>query len=297
MQISRFLDFLKGVKRVSPHTLRAYESDLRSFHAFVLEKPIECISKYEIRSFLMALYQEKLSKKTVARKAASLRSFFRYLVLHENLEQNPMDLIDPIKQEACIPRAVSKEEIEILLNAVDPSTFMGLRDRCILELFYSSGLRLSEVVALNWDDISLDERLVLVKGKGNKSRIVPFTLTVKNWLNLYKEHPQNGLYNQGVVFLNKFLERITCRSVDRMVKDYVKKAGLSPLITPHVLRHSIATHWLDRGMDLKSIQEILGHESLGTTQIYTKISKTKKEEVYKKSHPLALGKMQIKENE
>lgn len=296
MQISRFLEFLKGVKRVSPHTLRAYESDLRSFHTFVLEKPIDSISKYEIRSFLMALHKENISKKTVARKAASLRSFFRYLVLHENLQQNPMDLIDPIKQEACIPRAVAKEEVEILLQSADPSTFMGLRDRCILEMFYSSGLRLSEVVALNWEDISLEERLVLVKGKGNKSRIVPFTATVKNWLKLYKDHPQNVFGPTGVVFLNRFHMRITCRSVDRMVKDYVKKAGLSPLITPHVLRHSIATHWLDRGMDLKSIQEILGHESLGTTQIYTKISKTKKEEVYKKSHPLALGKMEIKEN-
>ena len=291
MQISRFLEFMKGVKRVSPHTLRAYESDLRSFHDFVLQKPIESISKYEIRSFLMALHKENISKKTVARKAASLRSFFRYLVLHENLERNPMDLIDPIKQEACIPRAVTKEEIEILLNCVDPSSFSGLRDRCILELFYCSGLRLSEVVALNWDDISLEERLVLVRGKGNKSRIVPFTHTVKKWLHLYREHPQNGLGEPGVVFLNKFQKRITCRSVDRMCKSVVKKAGLSPLITPHVLRHSIATHWLDRGMDLKSIQEILGHESLGTTQIYTKVSKTKKEEVYNKSHPLVLGKI------
>jgi len=293
VQISRFLEFLKGVKRVSLHTLRAYESDLRAFHHFILGKPLEQVSKYEIRSFLMMLHKENISKKTVARKAASLRSFYRYLVLHENLEKNPMELIDPIKQEPSIPRAVTQEEVELLLNTVDPSTFLGLRDRCIMELFYSSGLRLSEVEALDWSDISFQDRICLVKGKGNKSRLVPFTETVKNWLKFYKDHPQNGLGEKGVVFVNKFGKRISSRSIDRMFKEYVIKAGLSLHITPHVLRHSIATHWLDRGMDLKSIQEILGHESLGTTQIYTKVTKTKKQEIYQKTHPLAIGKIDL----
>lgn len=295
MQINRFLDFLKAVKRSSPHTLRAYEADLRGFHMYCLQKPLEEISKYEIRSFLMALYTKNVSKKTVARKAASLRSFYTFMVAHEGLEQNPMELIDPIKQEQCIPRAVSPEEVDILLNAVDPTTFLGLRDRCILELFYSSALRLSEVEGLNWADISLEERLVLVKGKGNKSRIVPITERVKQWLLQYKNHPQNRLQNPLIVFINKNYERISSRSIDRLFKEYVKKAGLSPQITPHVLRHSIATHWLDRGMDLKSIQEILGHESLGTTQIYTKVSKTKKLNVYQKTHPLEMGKIEIEQ--
>ncbi|MBM3196878.1 MAG: tyrosine recombinase XerC [Chlamydiae bacterium] len=293
MQISRFLEFLKGVKRVSLHTLRAYESDLRALHNFILGKPLEQVSKYEIRSFLMTLHKENISKKTVARKAASLRSFYRYLVLHEGLEKNPMELIDPIKQEPSIPRAVSREEVELLLNSVDPSTFLGLRDRCIMELFYSSGLRLSEVEALDWSDISFQDRICLIKGKGNKSRLVPFTETVRNWLKLYKDHPQNGLGEMGVVFVNKFGKRISSRSIDRMFKEYVLKSGLSLHITPHVLRHSIATHWLDRGMDLKSIQEILGHESLGTTQIYTKVTKTKKQEIYQKTHPLAMGKIDL----
>ena len=292
MQINRFLEFLKAVKRSSPHTLRAYEADLRSFHTYCLEKPFQEISKYEIRSYLMALYKENVSKKTVARKAASLRSFYNFLVAHEGLEQNPMELIDPIKQEQCIPRAVSTEEVDILLTTVDPSTFLGLRDRCILELFYSSALRLSEVEGLNWNDISLEERLVLVRGKGNKSRIVPITERVKEWLMLYKSHPQSGLKNPLIVFVNRQYDRLSSRSIDRLFKEYVKKAGLSPLITPHVLRHSIATHWLDRGMDLKSIQEILGHESLGTTQIYTKVSKTKKHNVYQKTHPLEMGKIE-----
>jgi len=293
VQISRFLEFLKGVKRVSLHTLRAYESDLRALHNFILGKPLEQVSKYEIRSFLMTLHKENISKKTVARKAASLRSFYRYLVLHEGLEKNPMELIDPIKQEPSIPRAVSREEVELLLNSVDPSTFLGLRDRCIMELFYSSGLRLSEVEALDWSDISFQDRICLIKGKGNKSRLVPFTETVRNWLKLYKDHPQNGLGEMGVVFVNKFGKRISSRSIDRMFKEYVLKSGLSLHITPHVLRHSIATHWLDRGMDLKSIQEILGHESLGTTQIYTKVTKTKKQEIYQKTHPLAMGKIDL----
>ncbi|MFZ4772460.1 MAG: site-specific tyrosine recombinase/integron integrase [Chlamydiia bacterium] len=286
MEISKFLEFYASVKRASPHTVRAYQTDLNAFHNFCCQKPFSEVTKYEIRAYLMALYNEKVSKKTVARKAASLRSFFSYLVVHEGLGHNPMDLIDPIKQEACLPRAVSTEEVKMLLESVDPSTFFGLRDRCILELFYSSALRLSEVEGLNWEDFSLEERLVLVRGKGNKSRIVPFTETVKKWLQLYKEHPQNRLGDPKVVFVNRQGGRITARSIDRLFKDYVHKAGLSPLITPHVLRHSIATHWLDRGMDLKSIQEILGHESLGTTQIYTKISKTKKLDVYQKAHPL-----------
>ncbi len=288
-QISRFLEFYRSVRRASPHTVRAYEADLKAFSAYCCEKPLALITKYEIRSYLMALYKDAVSKKTVARKAASLRSFFSFLVVHEGLEHNPMDLIDPIKQEMSLPRAVTVEEVQQLLQSIDTTTFLGLRDRCMLELFYSSALRLSEVEGLNWGDLSMEERLVLVRGKGNKSRIVPFTQTAKTWLLSYKNHPQNGLSKEKAVFLNRSGDRITARSIDRMFKEYVQRAGLSPLITPHVLRHSIATHWLDRGMDLKSIQEILGHESLGTTQIYTKVSKTKKLDVYQKTHPLELG--------
>ncbi len=294
MQISRFIEFFRTVKRASPHTVRAYAADLESFHMYICQKPIEYVTKYEIRAFLMDLYKKNVSKKTVARKAATLRSFFSYMVLHEGLEQNPMDLIDPIKQQPCLPRAVSTDEVKILLESVDVSTFMGLRDRCILELFYSSALRLSEVESLDWDQINFDERLLLVKGKGNKSRIVPFTQKVKEWLLQYKQHPQTGLSETKAVFINKHYERLTARSIDRLFKVHVKNAGLCASITPHVLRHSIATHWLDRGMDLKSIQEILGHESLGTTQIYTKITKGKKLDVYKKTHPLETGEIVVK---
>lgn len=286
MQIEQFLEYLHVVKNVSSHTLRSYKTDLQTFATFLGGKPLSVVDRFDVRAFLLHLFKQGLKKPSVARRASALRSFYRFLVKHSGLASSPMDLIDPLKQDSRIPRAVTLEEIEHFFSLPDLACPMGLRDRAILELFYSSGLRVSELSLLNCEDLSKEEGLVRVIGKGNKERIVPVTLFAIEWIERYRAVLNVDLIDKKALFVNRLGTRLTTRSIDRLFKNYLLKSGLSSRITPHVLRHSIATHLLERGMGLKSIQEILGHSSPSTTQIYTKVNAKLKKEAYQKAHPL-----------
>ena len=293
--IEKFLNYLQGVKNASPHTLRNYRIDLNAFLRFLAgdEKvQLSHIDKKGIRAFLASLAQKGVAKKSVVRKLSSLRSCFSYLQRSGMIGHNPFEEIESPKLEKKIPSPISYQQLLCFFEKPDLSSYLGLRDRCLMELFYSSGLRLSELVNLNRQD--LFDQQVRVMGKGKKQRIVPVTKTAWQWIFSYLEHPLRHIDSEEhqkekdpqAIFLNRWGKRITTRSIDRLFMQYLKQSGLASRITPHTLRHTIATHWLEKGMDLKTIQTILGHENLATTTIYTQVSPRLKQEVYKRAHPM-----------
>jgi len=306
-EIDFFLTHLQVFKHASSHTIRNYSIDLNNFTAYLNKKNISLneVTRKVIREYLSELNLLNLQKKSIQRKVSSLRSFFRYLCKFQGRENDPMEQIESMKQAVTVPKALSQEEIKIFFQQPDLDTYLGLRDRVMLEVFYSSGLRVSELQGMNKEDLDFSSRLLTVKGKGNKVRIVPITNNSIEWLTRYLNHPERLIKNDfhdaeqdyQAVFLNRFGHRITTRSIDRLFKQYLLQSGLSSRITPHVIRHSIATHWLENGMNLKIIQEILGHESLATTQIYTKVTKGYKIEGYSKAHPLAKFNVQEKDDQ
>ncbi len=287
--ISHFLEYLRVVKNASPHTLRNYGMDLEIFNEHLKEKPLKSIDKREVRSFLAALTEKQAKKRTILRRLSSLRSFFHYLCREKLIDLDPMEEIDSPKLEKTLPASLSYEQVERLFALPDTSCHLGLRDRCIMELFYSSGLRISELASLNRADFNAAHLQVRVMGKGKKQRVVPITQTAATWIQKYLADPERDSIEEdsAAIFLNKWGKRITTRSIDRKFEEYLKASGLSGKITPHTIRHTIATHWLEKGMDLKTIQTLLGHSSLATTTIYTQVSTRLKREVYDKAHPRA----------
>ncbi len=286
--IEKFLAYLRVVKNASEHTLRNYSLDLHAFQAYLNGQEIGRVDKRKIREYLAHLHQEDLSKKTVLRRLSSLRSLFKYLSKEKLIAANPLEEIDSPKVDKCLPHPISYEQVERLFQQPDVGLYLGFRDRCMMELFYSSGLRVSELAALNKTDFNVAGKSVRLKGKGKKERVVPITDSAAKWLIDYLGHDERIEVDLQAVFLNQRGKRLTVRSVDRLFATYLKMSGLSGHITPHTIRHSIATHWLEKGMDLKTIQVLLGHSSLGTTTIYTQVSTRLKREVYEKTHPSAL---------
>ncbi len=299
-----FLQVLQVVKNYSIHTLRNYRMDLEQFKFFVdtfYQENIWMLAslhKKIFRAYLAELSQKNVKKRTVLRKLSSLRSFFTYLVKEGVLSSSPLEEVERPKLEKTIPVSIAYAQVEQLFAEPDLGSYLGLRDRCIMELFYSSGLRISELAALDRSSLDRSACLLRVRGKGKKERVIPMTQTALNWIIRYLEHPDRYLDDKEhqaeedpkAIFLNKFGTRITTRSIDRNFKDYLQASGLVERITPHTIRHTIATHWLENGMDLKTIQVLLGHSSLATTTIYTHVSTRLKKEVYDKSHPRALVK-------
>lgn len=317
--VYQFLHYLEVVRNVSEHTVRNYCLDLSSFKHYLethvlkvspgpkfslLRKTplltkekvdLKNLSKHVIRKYLAELSSRGLARSTVLRHISALRSFFLYLKRHHMIPLNPMEEIESPKFVKAIPYILSKEEIERLFKSPDLSLFLGVRDRCMMELFYSSALRVSELASLNRSDLRLESRSLKVRGKGKKERVLPLTHNVVTWIDKYLTHPKR--FEEGAsfkerdseaVFLNRWGKRLSTRSIDRMFKLYRLKSGLAAHITPHTIRHTIATHWLENGMDLKTIQVLLGHSSLSATTIYTQVSLKLKNEVYKKCHPRAL---------
>ena len=311
-----FLHYLQIVKNVSSHTIRNYCIDLDAFKEFIekvffekkssqkevmklsviLKKKnkdyhsfdIKIIDKWMIRKYLSSLHDEGKKNKTVMRKISSLRSFFRFAIRKRYIFSNPIEDIESPKREKTLPKVLTYAEVKLFFSSPDISTYLGFRDRTIMELFYSSGLRLSELVSLNKNDLDLCNFTVNVMGKGKKQRIVPITENAALWIDKYLNHEErfeDG--KQKAIFLNKWGGRISVRSIDRHFKRYLLKSGLSSDITPHTIRHSIATHWLENGMDVKTIQMLLGHSCLSTTTIYTHVSLKLKRKVYEKTHPRA----------
>jgi integrase/recombinase XerC len=296
----RFLSHLTLAKGVSEHTVRGYRIDINSFIAFSKgeiggELTIGAVSKRLVRRYLSHLYEAKTGTRTVLRRLSALRSFFRYAMKEKLASENPLEEIDSPKKEKRLPVSVSYAQVEHLFKQPDISNYLGFRDRAVMELFYSSGLRLSELAGLNRRDFDKKNLILNIYGKGKKQRQSPITENAADWLLKYLEHPERNLdtkdhrgeQDKQAIFLNKWGKRLTVRSIDRNFSDYLKASGLSERITPHTIRHTIATHWLENGMDLKTIQLLLGHTSLATTTIYTHVSSKLKREVYDKTHPRA----------
>lgn len=284
----RFITHLRVAKGVSEHTLRAYTSDLQKFSSiFPEDMRVQDISKREVRKFLASLCDQKKGTKTVLRALSALRSLYKFALREKWVESNPLIDIESPKKEKKIPVSISYSQVEHLFSQADLSTYIGFRDRVIMELFYSSGLRLSELVGLNRNDFDLSSHTLIIFGKGKKQRNTPITESAAQWIQSYLDHAERSLIEQDsqAIFLNRFGKRLSARSVDRGFAGYLKMSGLADKITPHTIRHTIATHWLEKGMDLKTIQLLLGHSSLSTTTIYTHVSTKLKREVYDRAHP------------
>ncbi len=293
-----FIEYIRAEKGYSRHTIRNYESDLRQFSKFVVTKKgikkgdpgIDLIDYKLIRSYLGELF-DTCKRTTIARKLSTLKSFFSYLELRGLTPFNPAVDITTPKQEKRIPAYLPIDDMFALLEQPDKEKELGLRDLAILELLYSCGLRVSELVTLDIEKLDLASRLVRVSGKGGKERLLPVgrkaIVVIKEYLeNTEKARKKAGFSKtHGPLFLNYRGGRLSARSVDRLVKRYSRECGISMEISPHSIRHTFATHLLDGGADLRSIQELLGHVNLSTTQKYTHVSIDKLMEVYDKSHP------------
>ncbi|MCB1149585.1 MAG: tyrosine recombinase XerC, partial [Chlamydiia bacterium] len=248
--------------------------------------PLEKVESRTLKQYMYALSEASTHRRTVVRRLATLRSFFKYACREGLIEKNPAEELENPKLEKRIPSPLTYDQVVSLFEQPDTSTYLGFRDRVILELFYSSGLRVSELTGLNRDDFDAEGLLLLVRGKGKKERIVPITKCARDFIVQYLHHPERP-QGEEALFLNRFGKRLSPRSVDRKFDLYLKQSGLAGKATPHTIRHTIATHWLENGMDLKTIQVLLGHSNLSTTTIYTRVSTALKKEVYDKTHPRA----------
>lgn len=314
--LREFLKYLSLNRNASPHTLRAYESDLQQFLAFLAAERGKRVSSLgpaaldvdAVRGYLAMLYREGRSRSSAARKLAALRAFGRYLRREDVTDAEPAALVATPKAVQTIPAHLSESEMTRLLEMPDLGAPLGRRDRAMLELFYASGLRLSELVGLDLEDVNLSSRLVRVLGKGSKERIVPFNTSAADAIRRYLRDreglvarttsqrpktapaPRRGgrrTRDERPLFVNYRGQRLTGRSVHRLVHRYVSACSTRFGISPHALRHSFATHLLARGADLRAIQELLGHVRLGTTQRYTHVNVAQLTEIYRKAHPRA----------
>lgn len=289
-ELAAFLEYLEHERNVSPHTRSSYTIDLEQFAAFLKEKgfDLRSVDPVLIRAYLVRLHERKDQKSTISRKLAALRSFFQFCLRQGWIEDNPAKVVASPKLDRPVASFLSEQEMETLLDLPGDDTVLGLRDKAVLELFYATGIRLAELVGLNLEDVGLDERLVKVRGKGKKERIVPFGRKAEASLREYLRRRVDLMAkNMGetAVFLNYRGARISPRSVERLVGKYLRQAALRRKISPHSLRHSFASHLLGRGADLRAIQELLGHESLATTQKYTHLDLHQLLEAHRKSHP------------
>ncbi|MFQ5715297.1 MAG: tyrosine recombinase XerC [Candidatus Scalinduaceae bacterium] len=297
--VKKFIEKLKHEKGFSKHTLRAYQHDLAQFNKFLTDekcKDLKHINHLLLRKFLATLRFEKNSKRTMARKLASLRSFSKFLNQEGVLELNPFEVLRTPKQEKKLPHFLSISDVDKLLKTPDESKIFGLRDRAILETLYSTGIRVSELVGLNEEDVDFYGGMIKVQGKGKKERLAPIgsyaIKAVKEYVNSTSEHRRAGkkkksLNRNAPLFLNKYDGRLSSRSVARLLDKYLKMTGINLLTSPHTFRHSFATHMLDKGANLRSVQELLGHSNLSTTQIYTHVTTERLKQVYDKTHPRA----------
>jgi len=297
--IERYGDHLKLEKNVSPHTLRNYISDLRQFEDYLDRRAkehdekavaIEDVSVPLVRAFLASLAKQN-KKSSIGRKLAALKGFYRYLLREKRIKEDPLALVATPKQEKPLPKFLSVDDVFRLLGKTSGADILTLRDRAILETLYSTGVRVSEAVGLNWSDVDFQLGVIRVLGKGSKERIVPIGEIALKALEAYGaeqtlrwKRPAKGGHP---VFLNQRGGRITTRSVARVVEKYLRAADIQVRMGPHGLRHTFATHLLNGGADLRIIQELLGHASLSTTQRYTHLNLDQLTAVYDKAHPRA----------
>ncbi len=286
--VDRFLRFLEAEKNASPHTIKNYRSDLIEFFGFLGKCSLADVNYLSIRRFLAHLKEKEFLRSTVSRKLACLKSFFKYLTREHLVLANPASGIATPKRERRLPSFLETKEVEHLIETTKGDSWEMKRDRAILETLYSSGIRVSELVGLNWEHVDLLSGLLKVRGKGKKERIVPIGSCASDAIKDYMDVTQTDSNSNSVpLFLNRSKTRLTDRSVRRIILKCAKRAALKKGISPHTLRHTFATHLLDRGADLRSVQELLGHAHLSTTQIYTHVSAKRLREAYDQAHPRA----------
>lgn len=289
-QVSKFLDYLKYEKGFSDYTIKSYKIDLCEFYDFCKDSEI---SIDIIRKYLKNLYELNYKNKTISRKISSLKSYFKYLESENIIKENPMRLISNPKIEKTLPNYLNYEDLEKLLAYPNISNKYGLRDALVLEMLYSTGARVSELTNIKLKNINFAERKILILGKGNKERFVYYGTKCEKLLNEYLKLDHK---NSPYLLIGKNKEKLNEREIRQIVTQTAKKAGLSVHVSPHTLRHTYATHMLNEGADLKSVGDLLGHENLSTTQIYTHISNERLRQVYLNAHPRAHKKEAIKWN-
>lgn len=292
--IQAFLDVLANEKHYSHNTIISYQKDLELFYYFTKERKLDDPKKIDyqsIREFLNHLYQKKYSNRAIARHISSLRSFYKYLKKEQIIDQNPMILISNPKIEKKLPKVVYAKELEIILSTPDLTTPLGIRDALILELLYATGIRVSELVNIKLMNVDIAQKQIKILGKGSKERIVLYGTRCATLLDNYLKKVRPSLINERLsedyLLLSKTGRSINTREIRYIIDDVVTKAGLKIHISPHVLRHTFATDLLNNGADLRSVQQLLGHESLSTTTIYTHITNERLRHVYLNAHPRA----------
>jgi integrase/recombinase XerC len=282
--IKRYIRYLEIEKNASKHTILNYQRDLDEFKKFLGETQLENVDYLALRKFLSILRERNLKSRSISRKLSCLRSFFRFLNREGFLKNDPTQAVSSPKLERYLPIFLTEDEVTKLIESPEAKELSGLRDRAILETFYSTGIRISELVGLNLENIDFFGAVVKVSGKGKKERMVPIgdkaLRAIRDYIEQRKQQAQ-------AVFLNKNGRRITDRGVRLVLDKYIQRTALRENISPHSLRHSFATHLLNRGADLRSVQELLGHANLSTTQIYTHLTTEKLKSVYDKAHPRA----------
>ena len=290
-KLRKFLDFLRYERNASPHTIASYRRDLVQLQNYLEKRRItlKTLDNIILRGFLSSLFQSGNKKSTVARKLASTRSFLQYCLQKGWLEDNPARVVATPKQGKNVPSFLSEEEMTHFLDLpTKPKKALDYRDKALLELLYATGIRVGELVGMNVEDVNFNQRLIRVRGKGKKERLLPFgrkaAVSLRDYLR-WRKLINQGRIEEEALFLNFRGRRLSSRSVERIVDKYLQRAALRRKISPHSLRHSFASHLLSRGADLRVIQELLGHESLATTQKYTHIDLKQLLEVYRKSHP------------
>jgi tyrosine recombinase XerC len=300
----KYIDYLKVGKNASLYTIRTYQSALignnirgsqKGFFPFLVMNKIDSldkVTKHTIREYIMWLVDQKVAKSSITCKLSAVRSFYNYLQKEELLQENPLDQISSPKQDKKLPSYLTGDEVNKFLAAPDISTPVGQRDRAILELLYASGLRVSELAHLTRNQIDMESREIRVMGKGSKERLVLMGKPAQAAITAYLKEGRPRLVGKKkteAIFINRYGKQLIERRIQKIVTKYARTGGIKKKVHPHTIRHTFATHLLDGGADLRVVQELLGHASLTTTQIYTHVSKTQAKKVYLAAHPLAQG--------
>ena len=305
---NKYIRYLEAERNASPYTVRNYTTDLcgskniKGFFTFLKQRGVGslgAVDRASLRDYMTYLVEQGLVKASIARKLSAIRSFYRYLLREGIVSTSPVATTSSPKLDRRLPSFLTIEEVERLLKAPDLSTPQGQRDRALMELLYASGLRVSELVSLNLEQINLDTNEIRVWGKGSKERVVlmgkPAAEALRNYLSQGRAKLL-GAKRSNALFLNRYGQRLIERRVQRILQGYAKRAGLNKRVHPHMLRHTFATHLLDGGADLRVVQELLGHARLSSTQIYTHVTKSQARKVYLSAHPMAREKDDEPEN-
>ncbi|MDB9973369.1 site-specific tyrosine recombinase XerD [Gammaproteobacteria bacterium] len=284
--IESFLDSLYIEKGLSQNTVQSYKNDISSFAAWVekyLDIPLAKTTKSNINQYIAHLFKSGLKSSSVNRKISTIKSFFIFLLKKKHILLSPVEDIDMVRQEKYLPVSMSEKEVELLLKSPSLDSFIGRRDRAMIEMLYATGMRISELINLKITDVDCNRLVAKVMGKGSKERLIPYGEIAADHLNIYLQDRKD--INSNEIFLSNRGKKITRGAFWNRIKLYLKKENLKESISPHTLRHAFATHLLNRGADLRSVQILLGHSDLSTTQIYTHIAKKRLGEILKKHHP------------